>query len=331
MENRMATVPFVSFVVPNLGNKIKIQSTLRSVFAQDYPKNKFEVIVVDGGSTPDVIEVIKSFPVRYYHNPKKFAEGPGMAKDQGCEYAKGDIICILESDVTLLQKDWIQEMVKPFIEDEEIFAAACRLGVLPTDSATNRYLSYVGVDPFVANRSIEGCLALDYLNGKLIKKEGYDVYYLDPERPLCTGSNGFMVRKSVLEKIGGYIQDTEMVQHAVDNGFTKLAIPNKPTVRHHNVDSFNEFIKKRFGWIGYFRKHNYYARDFDWVGPDGLFNFFLHTFKQLSMVANVPVSVKKTVQTKDSAWLLHAPLTALTTVIYVYSTLISKDARKKVF
>ena len=325
----MPPVPFVSFVVPNLGNKEKIQSTLRSVFEQDYPKNRYEVIVVDGGSAPDVVEVIKKFPVRFYHNPKKFAEGPGMAKDQGYGYSKGDIVCILESDVTLLQKDWITEMVKPFLDDPEIFAAACKLGVLKSDCATNRYLSYVGVDPFVANRSLEGNLALGKL--KIEKKERYDLHILDRKFPVCTGSNGFMIKKEVLDKIGGYTQDTEMVQHSVDHGFVKLAIPHKPSVHHDNVSSFKQFVKKRFGWIGYFRKHNYYNRDFVWIDPSRKGRFFLYVFKQLVFFSNIPISIKKAFEHKDAAWLLHAPLTSLTTLIYMYSTLISKDARKKVF
>lgn len=325
----MKKPPFVSFVVPNLGNKEKIQNTLKSVFAQDYPKNRFEVLVLDGGSEPDVIEVIKSFPVRYYHNPKKFAEGPGMAKDQGCNLAKGDIVCILESDVVLLQKDWISMMVQPFLDDPEIFASACKPGIVKSDSATNRYLSFVGVDPFVAHRSIEGGLALDWL--KTERKNGYDLHVLDKRFPACTGSNGFLIKKKVLDEIGGYIQDTEMVQHAVDHNYRKLAIPHTPRVRHHNVDSFNEFIKKRFGWIGYFRKHNYYARDFVWVDPSKKGRFFLHVLKQLTVLPNIPISLKKFVEHRETAWLLHAPLTSLTTMIYIYSALVSPDARKKVF
>ena len=43
----MKNPPFVSFVVPNLGNKVKIQATLKSVVDQDYPKNKFEVLCFD--------------------------------------------------------------------------------------------------------------------------------------------------------------------------------------------------------------------------------------------------------------------------------------------
>lgn len=325
----MRNPPFVSFVVPNLGNKDKIPNTLRSVFSQDYPKDRYEVLVLDGGSTLDVIELIKSFPVRYYHNPKKFAEGPGMAKDQGYQKSKGDIVCILESDVVLLQKDWIRMMVQPFLDDPEIFAVACRPGVLKSDSPTNRYLSYIGVDPFVANRSLEGCLALDTL--KKTRKNGYDLHILDSKFPVCTGSNGFMIKKEVLDKIGGYIQDTEMVQHAVDHGFRRLAIAHVPRVHHNNVSSFPQFVKKRFGWIGYFRKHNYYDRDFVWIDPKKKGLFFLHALKQLTILPNIPISIKKAIHHKDSAWLLHAPLTSLTTAIYIYSTLITKDARSKVF
>ncbi len=44
-------VPFVSVVVPTLNRKKLLENCLNSFYNLDYPRSKFEVIVVDNGST----------------------------------------------------------------------------------------------------------------------------------------------------------------------------------------------------------------------------------------------------------------------------------------
>lgn len=51
--------PLVSIVVCTYNRKGKLERCLDSIFELSYPKNKFEVIVVDGGSTDSTTELMK--------------------------------------------------------------------------------------------------------------------------------------------------------------------------------------------------------------------------------------------------------------------------------
>src|SRR3989344_1936734 len=151
--------PLISFVTPMKEKDFRVMKLINSVKNQNYPKERIELIITDGGSNPKVLEECKKFDfVRIYNNPKKLAEGAGMGKDQGIWKSKGKYIVIAESDIELIEKDWIINMIEPLENELKVFASVPRLFINKRDNLTNRYLSYVGVDPFAIYRSIEGQL-----------------------------------------------------------------------------------------------------------------------------------------------------------------------------
>ena len=148
----------------------RVIKLLESIKKQNYPQNKIEVIITDGGSNSEVLKKCMEYEfVKIYNNSKGYAEGAGMGKDQGIWKSSGEYVVIAESDIELIEKDWINNMLRPFEKNKDIFGSVPRLFVNPNDNLTNRYLSYVGVDPFAVYRSIEGQLQL---NKRLNKKQG---------------------------------------------------------------------------------------------------------------------------------------------------------------
>jgi GT2 family glycosyltransferase len=55
--------PFASVIVVNFNGRHLLAECLESVSAQDYPRERFEVIVVDNASTDGSVEMVrKQFP-----------------------------------------------------------------------------------------------------------------------------------------------------------------------------------------------------------------------------------------------------------------------------
>lgn len=91
-----------SIVIPCYNKEDTIGRTLQSLISQTYPKNLFEVIVIDDGSTDGSKEVIKSFMKTNHRFIRAFfmKENAGRmtARNLGMRMAQNDWICWLDAD-----------------------------------------------------------------------------------------------------------------------------------------------------------------------------------------------------------------------------------------
>jgi len=328
-HKRLFLRPLVSFVTPMKEKDFRVIKLIKSIEKQNYPIDKIELIITDGGSNPKVLDECRKFNfVKIYNNPRGFAEGSGMGKDQGIWKSKGKYVVIAESDIELMDPEWINKMVKPLEEDDQIFASVPKLHVSKSDGPTNRYLSYVGVDPFAVYRSLEGQLELNK-NIRKIQKEGYFVLELNKKEPYCMGSNGFMFRRSIIKDVGDYAQDVEFIARIAIKGYNKFAFVENARVWHKNVKSFNEFIKKRVKWTrNYSSVYIKEKKDFNWITNKRKFLFYC--LKNILLFPNIPAGLRKSVKYGDTAWLLHPFLMFISTGLNVYYSLTSKKMLSQV-
>ncbi len=84
-----------SIIIPNYNKGTYVKDCLESIFNQDIEKHKYEVIVVDDGSTDNSPEIIKQFPVKLMHTNRKRAGG---ARNLGLDNASGEYIVFVDSD-----------------------------------------------------------------------------------------------------------------------------------------------------------------------------------------------------------------------------------------
>lgn len=98
MKNSMKNnLPLVSIIIPCRNEGDFIGKCLDSIIAQDYPKDEFEVLVIDGMSedgTREVVEgYVKQYPfIRLLDNPKTITP---CAFNLGIKRAKGSFIAIV--------------------------------------------------------------------------------------------------------------------------------------------------------------------------------------------------------------------------------------------
>jgi len=104
---------FVSIITVNYNGKRYLEDFLNSALAQDYPKEKYEVIVVDNGSSDDSVAYTeKNFPkVRVIKSEKNL--GFGVGNNLGMKHAKGDLFLLVNND-TMLNGDTLTSLVDSF-------------------------------------------------------------------------------------------------------------------------------------------------------------------------------------------------------------------------
>lgn len=125
-----AVKPTFSFVIVGYGTGKDLLSCLQSVFSQSYPKEKYEVIVVDNGKNEEIHSELENWPILWIKNPINLYLSEG--RNIGAYFARGDILIFVDDD-GIVDKHYLHAIEKAFAEYEIV---ALRGKVLPkTDTA----------------------------------------------------------------------------------------------------------------------------------------------------------------------------------------------------
>jgi len=100
---------FVSVIVPVCNNARCIQTCLESLLAQTYPRERYEVLIVDNGSTDATRDVVQSYPVTLLIEDR--TRSSYAARNKGLQHARGEVIAFTDSDCTPV-REWIEEGVR---------------------------------------------------------------------------------------------------------------------------------------------------------------------------------------------------------------------------
>lgn len=80
---------------------------LDAILAQDYPKDLYDVIVVNNNSTDKTAQIVKEKGLKPYFYDKH--QGAIWAKQYGVSQAKGEIVVVTDAD-TVVQKGWLEHV-----------------------------------------------------------------------------------------------------------------------------------------------------------------------------------------------------------------------------
>jgi succinoglycan biosynthesis protein ExoA len=108
--------PFISVVVPVRNESRFIRATLQQLLAQDYPCDRFEVIVVDGQSedgTPSLAATLQRHwsNLRLLHNPRRLSSA---ARNLGIRAARGEYVVVVDGHCELETDQFLRHLAEAF-------------------------------------------------------------------------------------------------------------------------------------------------------------------------------------------------------------------------
>lgn len=137
-----------TIVIPCFNEAEHIGKCLSSLNNQNFPRNQFEIIVVDNGSEDASVEISKSLADRTIEHPDGRV---GAVRNKGASEAKGQNLVFIDADCTL-DNDWLNRALKLLSRNENTaFGGGC---LLPPDASW-----------------IERCWLLEGRDGNTIPKE----------------------------------------------------------------------------------------------------------------------------------------------------------------
>jgi len=122
--------PFVSVVIPAYNEAENVARCLQAIAGQDYPWDRYEVIVADNGSSDETVKIAKSHGARVVHAVRP---GPAAARNVGAHGARGDILAFIDCDC-VASRQWLNQLSDGF-DDEGVGAVAgeIRIGAARTE------------------------------------------------------------------------------------------------------------------------------------------------------------------------------------------------------
>lgn len=122
----MKQQPLVSIIIVNYNGKQYLEHCLPTLFDLKFPKDKFEVIVVDNNST----DLSRTFLKKKYPEVVliESAQNLGFSggNNLGAQHARGKYMVLLNND-TLVKQDWLTYLVDHISTDEKIGAVNSKL------------------------------------------------------------------------------------------------------------------------------------------------------------------------------------------------------------
>jgi len=203
-------LPRVSVVIANLDGKETLGSCLGSLRHVDYPKELFEVLLVDNGSkdgSPRLVE--KTFPeVKIIENERNV--GVAAANNIGVRNSSGEFVAFLNNDARV-NRTWLIELIKLTIRDSTVASVGSK--ILSWDGKT---IDYGG-----AGTNFHG----------IAFQEGYkepDSDRFNHERPvLFATAASMLVNRKVFLDIGGFDEDYFAYYEDVDLGWRLWILGHK--------------------------------------------------------------------------------------------------------
>jgi hypothetical protein len=232
--------PGITIIVPTLNAGTLLDRLLATVAEQDFPADRLELLLLDGGSTDGTRERAAAAGWRVVDNPLVLAE-PGVKL--GMREARHPVRVVMAADNGLPRRDWLARVA-------DVFAATGVRGVYthvvdaPIDGSFCRYFNRLHADPF--NWFVFGAASDPRRFGEVypVRERGpgwvvYDLAAGDP--PLLALAQGFAVRGELPG--GENLQDDilplwQLMEEGERFAYVDLG------VLHHTVRSLPDFLRK---------------------------------------------------------------------------------------
>ena len=212
--------PMVSVLVPAHNEALVLKRTVQALLNFDYPKDKYEIIVINDNSSDDTETILEEIAAKHpdYRliclSTDKVVGGTGKsnALNIGFSIAKGSVIAIYDADNTP-EKPSLRLLVENLMSDEKLGA------VIGKFRTRNRNAS-------ILSRFVN----IETLSHQCTNQAGRYFFFR-----LCTipGTN-YVIRRSIIEQVGGWdvkalSEDTEISFRIYRMGYYIKLLPQAVT------------------------------------------------------------------------------------------------------
>jgi glycosyltransferase involved in cell wall biosynthesis len=231
-----------SVIIPTRNSGMTIEQTLSSLMP--YYKTGYinDIVVVDGHSSDNTLEIVKNYPVKLI-----FDEGKGeyAARQMGWPETTGDLLLFIDNDA-YIGKDFLPAVQK-FFDDEKVGI----VGIWARAVVTNQISRTIGEWWVYHAGSIKGLVNQPSSSWSPLQRL-YNQVVLGGGKQVVTTGPCYIVRRSCMEALNGFhchrwSEDICLSRRIVEKGW-KAVWWFDGEVYHHPPVSSRQLMKQRYHW-----------------------------------------------------------------------------------
>jgi len=321
MKKIIENYPLISIAIPTFNEERYIVSCLESIFSQDYPSTKLQVIIIDNFSTDKTLQLAKKYPVEILMDKTKDAQ---YLKMLGFRKSRGDYFIFMDADSRLANKRWFKTMLEPHLADKELAGSFTDIIPDKKDSPASQYIASFSVytSPlfqFFSQR----------IEDTVVEKKGdfYICEYTDKIAP-PTGSSLYKMKYLKVAKIAEQekFMELDVLAIMVSKGFRKYAYNPKMGIYHSHIEHVSEIFSKRIRNINRNYMKDLGGRHFLWIDfsdKKSIIKILLWIIYAYTFALPILRGLFKALKNKKLFYFYYEPIvTVLETSAVIYSILI---------
>ncbi|MGH7891816.1 MAG: glycosyltransferase family 2 protein [Thermodesulfobacteriota bacterium] len=216
-----------SIIIPTYGRPKQLKECLDTIAELSYPRDGFEVIVVDDGSKTSLEEIVRAFQKRIsVRLLRQDNAGPATARNRGAGESHARYLAFTDDDCKPTQH-WLTRLEEALNPNPELLVAGRTINDLPDNSY-----------------STASQLIADFLYS-----------YHNKEDARFIASNNMAISKEQFLKVGGFditfplaaAEDREFCDRYLHKGFKTLYAP-EAIVRHAHPLNLGNFFRQHFNY-----------------------------------------------------------------------------------
>lgn len=328
--------PLISIIIATFNSERTLGLSLESIKKQTFPKDKLEIIIVDGGSKDRTLKIARAHKCRIIRNP---LIEPLNAKYLGLLKAKGKYIIGLDHDEVFKNKRSLEKRLKVFCDDNRVRALHSSGYITPNGaSQINFYVNEFG-DPF---SFFIYRLTKDFrFFTKSLKKryklvyEGDDYFLIetspsDGRAPLMEvlAGGGMVDRRYILRAFKSLVPNKKLFLphlhlHLLSINPYVAVMKNDP-LYHYSAESLKKYLIKldwrvrnnvyfgsTAGSAGFLKREEFEGKSAD-------LKKFLFIPYSLSLILPLLDALWLSIRRGNAFYLIHLPLSLITSIMIIY-------------
>lgn len=326
--------PILSVVIATFNSEKTLPLVLNSLQKQTYPKNKIEILIVDGGSEDDTLLIAERFNCRVIYNPRT---EPVYGKYLGYLAAEGRYIMYLDHDEVIENQNSLTLKLAVFKFDKRIKAVISAGYRNPAGYPfVNRYINEFGdsFSFFIYRLSKEFKFFLPLLKRKYLvvaETKSFIIFDLRGATTLplieLVAGGGMFDAWFFKKKFPEITESPELLPHLFyllyTSGYPYIAVAKKDILIHYSAATLGEYLHKidwrvrnnvfcitggRSGFVGREKYQPVWVRFKKYLFIPYSFSLFFPLVDSLLLVFS----------RKRVAYLLHFPLCLYTASLIIF-------------